>query len=137
MKVLILGDVHGVWGDLNIVINAALQQHPDITHLIQVGDFGYAWPGGKPFKFSKSFMDDCTYEKARSLPFYWIDGNHENHDQLEKDQGAYQPRMIYMPRGSVTDMLDDDDTDKRAMFFGGASSIDKAHRIQGKSWWPQ
>jgi len=142
MKVLILGDVHGMWSDLNITIARALKQHPDITHMIQVGDFGYAWPGSdiqangtgfcKPFTFHKAYMDPSTIAKAEALPFYWIDGNHENHDQLEKDQGAFQSGMIYQPRGSVLRL-----TDYTVMFFGGASSIDKDHRIQGKSWWPQ
>lgn len=132
MKALILGDVHGCWGDLNIVIARALRDHTDITHLIQVGDFGYAWPGGKPFSFLPTFMEDDLLEMANSLPFHWIDGNHENHDQLDRDQGASQPGMIYQPRGSILEI-----EDKRIMFFGGASSIDKAHRIEGKSWWPQ
>lgn len=133
MKILILGDTHGQWGDLNIVIARALRKHPDITAFVQVGDMGYAWPGGQPFKFLKTYMDDALLEKAESTPFYWLDGNHENHDQLDADGGAYQPNMIYQARGSIREL----DEGKRAMFFGGASSIDKSMRIEGKSWWPQ
>lgn len=132
MKTLILGDVHGCWDILNIVIVRALKQHPDITHMIQVGDFGYAWPNSKPFTFLKTFMDPSVIAKATSMPFYFIDGNHENHNQLDMDRGAFQPGMIYQPRGSVLTI-----GDKRVMFFGGASSIDKDSRVQDKSWWPQ
>lgn len=132
MKTLILGDTHGEWGDLNIVIAKAMRLHPDIECLIQVGDFGYAWPGSKPFSFLKTFWENADLEKVKSLPFYWLDGNHENHNQLDADGGAWQPGMTYQPRGSIREL-----GDKRAMFFGGASSIDKDLRIQDKSWWPQ
>lgn len=132
MKTLILGDTHGCWGELNIVIVRALRQHPDIERMVQVGDFGYAWPGTKPFRFLKTFMDPSCIAKAEAIPFDWLDGNHENHNQLDADGGAWQPGMTYRPRGSISEF-----GDKRAMFFGGASSIDKAHRVQDKSWWPQ
>ena len=131
MKILILGDVHGCWGDLNIVITRALRQHPDITAFVQVGDLGYSWPGSKPFAFLKTFMDPSTIAKAEAVPFYWLEGNHENYAQLNTDGGAFQPNMIYQPRGSIRDL-----GNKRAMFFGGASSIDRQYRIEGKSWWP-
>lgn len=132
MKVLILGDVHGCWGDLNIVMARALKLVPDIDYFVQVGDFGYAWPGSKPFTFLKTFWEGSDLKKAKSIPFLWLDGNHENHNQLDLDGGAYQPDMIYQPRGSVVNF-----GEAKAMFFGGASSIDKEYRIQDKSWWPQ
>lgn len=138
MKTLILGDVHGEWGDLNITMARAMRLFPDIQRFVQVGDFGYAWPGSKPFTFLPTFWDNADLEKAKSLPFHWLDGNHENHNQLDADSGAYQPDMIYQPRGSTHIFKDEDGGEfKRAMFFGGASSIDKDSRIQDKSWWPQ
>lgn len=132
METLILGDVHGCWGDLNITIARALRKYPNISRMIQVGDFGYAWPGGKPFSFSRSFMEDELIAKAKNIPFHWLDGNHENFNQLDADAGAWQPGITYQPRGSVLEF-----ESKRALFFGGASSIDKAFRVQDKTWWPQ
>ena len=41
--------------------------------------------------------------------------------------------MIYQPRGSVH--KDEDGT--RFLFLGGAPSIDRANRVEGRSWWPQ
>lgn len=133
MKVLILGDVHGDWGELNIVLARAMRLMPDIDVFIQVGDFSYAWPGAEPFKFLPTFWENAPLEAVQKIPFYWIDGNHENHDQLDKDSGALQAPMIYQPRGSIREFLEG----KRVMFFGGASSIDKAMRIEGRSWWQQ
>lgn len=135
MKFLILGDVHGCWGDMNVTIARALRRNPDITHIVQVGDYGYgSWPHskGKPFVASKSFFGPTEMELYNNVEKLWIDGNHENFDQLEIDKGAWQPGWTYMPRGSVIEV-----DGYRVMFFGGAASIDKAHRVEGSSWWRQ
>ena len=127
MKMLIFGDVHGFWDDLNKTTARALRRHPDTDMMIQVGDLGYAWPGSKPFKFSKSFFE---YGTPNHIPFHWLDGNHENHAKLLEDGGAYQPGMTYQPRGSVLEL-----EGFRMLFMGGATSVDKDMRIEGKSWW--
>jgi len=132
MKFLIIGDVHGSWHALNRMIAKAMRQHSDITHIVQVGDFSYGWPGTKPFKASRGFFTGDLLDRYHAVEKLWLDGNHENFDQLEKDGGAWQPGWTYMPRGSVLEV-----DGYRMMFFGGASSIDKAYRIEGKSWWPQ
>ena len=131
MKFLILGDTHGYWHDLNVTIAKAIRQHPDITHIVQVGDFGYGF-ADKPFKASKGFFTDeemAVYDAAHKM---WLDGNHENFDKLEVDGGAWQPGWTHMGRGSVLEV-----DGYRMMFFGGASSIDKHIRKEGQSWWHQ
>lgn len=135
MKFLILGDVHGRWEDMNVTIARAIRQHPDITHIVQVGDFGYGTWGGhkdKPFKASKSFFSPEEMEVYNKTDKLWLDGNHENFDQLEMDGGAWQPDWTHMPRGSVVEV-----DGYRVMFFGGAASIDKYRRVEGASWWRQ
>lgn len=139
MKFLILGDVHACWEDLNITLAKAIGKHPDITHVIQVGDFGYGhWPHNhKPFKASKGFLNTeslAVYERAEKM---WLDGNHENFTTLEKDGGAWQPGWKYMPRGSTLEVVREDGRTVRAMFFGGATSVDKDRRKEGVTWWPQ
>jgi hypothetical protein len=139
MKALILGDVHGCWDDLNVTISKALRDHPDITHIIQCGDFGYgSWGGQKPFKPSKGYLDDEAWEVYHNATRLWLDGNHEDHDQLGRDGGDWQPGWTYMPRGSVLeleDTFDDEGRPLRIMFYGGATSADKVHRVEGVSWW--
>ena len=132
MKVLILGDTHGEWAALNFLVGKALNEHPDISHIIQVGDFGYAWPGTKPFKFSRSYFADEQLDYLASIPKWWLDGNHENYNKLLQDSGASQPGWEWMPRGKVMEV-----DGYRMMFFGGATSHDKASRIEGHSWWPE
>lgn len=137
MKVLILGDVHGSWSALNLVMAKAMEKHPDLTAFVQVGDLAYAWPGRQPFHFDKRFWDDELRKRAKQLAFYWLDGNHENHDQLDIDRGAYQLNMIYMSRGSVNHFYNDKIQPVRAMFFGGTTSPDFYQRTPGVNWWPQ
>jgi len=132
MKILVLGDVHAYWEHMNIVIANALRKHKDICAIVQVGDFGYAM-GTKPFKLSRGFyQSDDEHQHAHSIPKYWNDGNHENHDLLDQDKGAWQQGWTYQPRGSVITI-----NNRNIMFFGGASSIDKSTRTPGVSWWPQ
>ena len=119
MKTLIVGDVHGYFGYLNILIN---QKQPDLV--ICCGDFGY-WPNVPSIKFKP---------KPQGSKILWIDGNHEDHwslrdrktDELRKD-------VIYMPRGS-TYTLDDG---RKILFMGGADSIDKNVRRLGYDWFPE
>jgi predicted phosphodiesterase len=132
MKFLILGDAHGEWTHMNVTISRAIREHPDITHIVQVGDLGYGWPGGKPFKASRSFFSEAEMAVYNAAVKLWIDGNHENFDRLDQDNGASWPDWRHMSRGSVLEI-----EGKRIMFFGGASSIDKADRTPHVSWWPQ
>lgn len=132
MKFLILGDVHSEWSDMNVTIATAVREHPDITHIVQVGDFGYGWRGTKPFKASKAYFSDeekKVYDDAEKL---WLDGNHENFTKLEEDGGEWQPGWTHMSRGSILEV-----DGYRIMFFGGAASIDKTDRMEGVSWWRQ
>lgn len=134
MKFLILGDVHACWTDLNVTIARAIREHPDITHIVQVGDLGYGnWGGGeKPFKASRSYMSEEEMEVYQRAEKLWLDGNHENFDQLEADGGSWMPDWTHMPRGSVLEV-----DGYRMMFFGGATSSDKHMRTEGQSWWRQ
>lgn len=132
--ILILGDVHGEWGELNTVVLKALRTYSGISAIVQVGDLGYSWPGHKPFAFSSAFGTKKEVKHAESLPFHWLEGNHEHYTKLLLDNGASQPGLIYQPRGSTHDF---GGTLGTAMFFGGASSIDREQRIPFKEWWPE
>lgn len=72
----------------------------------QVGDFGIGFPGYKP----------------RSWPMNhkFIRGNHDNPELCRKHPN-YMGNFGY--RGGL-------------FFMGGANSIDKIYRTEGKDWWP-
>jgi predicted phosphodiesterase len=124
MKALILGDIHADWGNANDVIEAMEKKHPDLTHIFQVGDLGDGWDCHKP--------EHRHWEPKTKLPIHWLDGNHDQHEKLRTTGSTGNPRLIYQPRGSILEL-----DGFRIMFFGGASSIDRAQRKQGVTWWPE
>lgn len=117
--IAIAGDIHG---DIDVLTRYIRAKNPKL--LIQLGDFGF-WPG--TYGFSKLF--DITE------PIWFIDGNHENHDSLRQYSGQLFPDcgVEYIKRGTVRDLP----TGERALFIGGAASIDFAQRTPGFDWFPQ
>ena len=130
--VYITGDTHG--HDL-ISVHVFCDAHPELTkddYLIIAGDFGGIW--------SKETLEknlDVFSELPMTVLF--VDGNHENFDLLE----AYpeeiwkggrvhriRPDIIHLMRGQVFRL------DGMSVFaFGGATSLDRAFRTEGISWW--
>ncbi|MEG2117094.1 MAG: metallophosphoesterase, partial [Clostridia bacterium] len=103
-------------------------------YMIIAGDFGAVW--------NRETLDAdlARYEK---FPFsiLFVDGNHENFDLLD----AYpieiwnggkvhktKESIIHLMRGQVFEI-----EGKKFFTFGGATSVDKCNRTEGKSWWPQ
>jgi len=128
MKMLILGDVHGWWGDMIKIIDAL---KPDLV--LQVGDFGY-------FPHHKGY-DPRARGVASPVPVYFCDGNHEDHDALatlraqaggERTGHEIAPNIFWQDRGSTINLPDG----RVALFCGGGDSIDKRRRIEGESWFP-
>lgn len=118
MKTMIVGDVHGEWGRLNILIN---RRKPHL--LIACGDFGY-WP--------PEFLSTIRLQGTKLL--LWCDGNHEDHWALkQRESDEIEPGIIYMPRGSTYTLPDG----RVIMFMGGAHSIDKHMRRVGVDWFPE
>jgi hypothetical protein len=127
-KVLILGDVHGWWGDLVKVVTTL---EPDIV--LQVGDFGF-FP-------EQSRYNPREWGLASPVPVHWCDGNHEDHAALARLRASaggrrvtheVAPNVFWQDRGSTLTLPDG----RVALFMGGADSIDKRLRIEGESWFP-
>lgn len=152
MKLLIVGDTHGNSNDLQRVFNYACLQ--EVDRIVQVGDFGYGWER-QQFKGGGGLIE-CAFVRyagrlaeTTGIPFFWLDGNHENHDMLAyavegegtanvhpaipQEDGTYQmrPGVWYIPRGTLLEW-----GDKKILVCGGAASVDKAQRRPFISWWP-
>jgi len=134
MKIIVCGDVHCNWGQLNTLIN---NHKPDI--ILQCGDFGW-WPHIHNKYWNKE--DTKRYNqygiKNKNTIIYWCDGNHENHEDIiiQKNNNIFDfvgNNIIYQPRGSIITLPDN----RTVLFFGGAMSIDKNRRVEGSSWWRQ
>ena len=133
--IYITGDTHGTedWEKINT--RNFPEQHMFTRHdyLIILGDFGAIWDGSDEDKYIIK-----TYSE-RSFTTLFIDGNHENHDMLDKypveewhggKVHKISDRVIHLMRGQVFEI------DGLKFFtMGGAESTDKQYRKEGVSWW--
>lgn len=65
------------------------------------------------------------YEENYKCNLWFIDGNHENFDQLKElhivdGLGYISPHIRWIPRGTILDIKG-----KRCLFLGGADSVDR------------
>lgn len=104
-------------------------------YLIICGDFGGVWDNSAEEKYWLKWLNE------KSFTTLFIDGNHENFDMLNAYNEieyfggkAHQimPSIYHLMRGQVFEI------DGIKIFtMGGASSHDKEHRTEGKSWWTE
>ena len=127
--IMVIGDVHGRFGDMNSLLN---KKKPEIV--LQLGDFGY-WPrfANHVDKFGNKIK--ITEPKAGKAKIYWCDGNHEDHHSLKNAplDGQLWPNVFYQRRGSTITLPDG----RVVLFMGGAESVDKQYRTEGKTWFPE
>ena len=125
MKILVIGDVHNQFNDLNTIIN---KKKPDLV--ICCGDFGY-WPA---FNKSQGILPLSYIKLQTAEKLLFCDGNHEDHWALrDRTTNELEPGIIYQPRGSTYTLPDG----RIILFMGGALSIDKNLRTIGVDWFPE
>lgn len=111
-------------------------------YLFVCGDFGYVFNGSSQ---EETYLDKLSKDKPYMICF--VDGNHENFSKLStyleeiwcggrvhvirRDEEG-NPKIIHLMRGQVFGI-----DDVRIFTFGGAYSIDKMYRTEGKSWWKE
>lgn len=129
-QILLLGDTHGVTGWTVRAIRAA--DHLGITHILQLGDFGF-WPH---VPSGKEFLNEVKQQLVKyGIELWWVDGNHENHDWLSDephdDSGFWRDgNLVHIGRGARWTW-----GGRTFLGCGGAYSIDVAYRREGTSWW--
>lgn len=103
--------------------------------LIVCGDFGMIWSNSEEEMWWRNWLDE------RNFTTLFVDGNHENFELLktfpvtEWNGGKVQlinDSIIHLMRGQVYTI-----NGKKFFTMGGATSIDKQFRIEGKSWWEE
>ena len=107
MKIRVVGDVHGKYGEyLNVV--------DDAEYSIQVGDMGF------------------DYEHMKGLDplkHVFIGGNHDNYDEIEKCHHCHGNwGMRHLGNGAQGEVF-------KYFVARGAYSIDKKYRTTGFDWW--
>jgi len=133
-KIMVMGDIHGSWGHVNILIN---KKYDEIASILQCGDFGY-WPNFHDKTEITPLGHRYTFDnyglKNKDIPIYFCDGNHENHPALLKGDKILEDKNIhYMKRGTTLTLEDG----QVVLFMGGAKSIDKKFRLAGHDWFPE
>lgn len=125
IKLAIAGDWHGNAGWARHAIEYATLKGADA--MIQVGDFGFWTKGGD----TEAYLASVSKAVRKSgIRFYWFDGNHE--DFSRRDEFNSWDTLTYLPRGTRWEWWG-----KKFMAVGGAFSIDRFLRKEGKGWWPQ
>jgi DNA repair exonuclease SbcCD nuclease subunit len=135
-RVLVLGDTHA-----NVKAFAKVSEiahELEVDAIIQVGDFGFGYHG---------FEDGtCLWSYGLwsfGIPVFWIDGNHEFHDELDRyrfedrkpvhEIVEVAPLCYHIPRGTYFQIGTYD-----CLAFGGAVSVDQEFsRRNGRPWFPQ
>jgi hypothetical protein len=130
-KVAIAGDWHGNGGWAEQVIYRAHEEGADA--MIQVGDFGFWTPGIS----SEMYLDRVSDAVSDTgIVFHWLPGNHEYWPGLPGDAGRgtrpslVNGNLIYLPIGYRWEWWG-----KKFMAVGGAFSIDRFMRSEGRSYW--
>lgn len=135
-KLLVTGDVHFPIDRRKLTVLESMGYSKGDTLLV-CGDFGGVW-------YDRDTVQQKNRERVISeYPFdiVWCDGNHENFDSLETYPLAEKfgdkvhqitNNCFHLLRGGVYNICG-----KSIFAFGGAESTDKAHRIEGESWWSQ
>lgn len=102
-------------------------------HLIVCGDFGYIFTDSVAEQRFLDFLEKKPYTIC------FCDGNHENFPRIyqypeQSWRGGrihrIRENVIHLMRGQVFDI-----DGKRIFTMGGAYSIDKYMRFEGRSWW--
>lgn len=104
-----IGDVHGKYNRYRELIR-------NVPRSIQVGDMGVGFIG----EISGRLLQNPPYDAMVQGDHRFIRGNHDNPAVCAK-------HSQWIPDGTIEGNM---------MFVGGAVSIDRQYRIEGRSWWP-
>lgn len=132
-RVLLAGDWHANAGWAAECVRVAADAGCPVV--LQLGDFGL-WPGRE-----QSYLDGIDeVAAAAGVQVWWIDGNHEDHDSLDRWRTraggdglvAMRDNVVWASRGARWTW-----SGVRFGALGGAVSIDRFLRREGVNWWPQ
>jgi len=137
MMIFITGDTHCPI-DIRKLNTSNFKEQQSLTKndfLIITGDCGIVWDNSSEEKYWQNWLN------AKNFTTLFVDGNHENFDLLnsytvsEWNGGKVhfiKNSVIHLMRGQVYTI-----NDKKFFVMGGAESIDKILRKEGKSWWKE
>jgi len=135
--IYITGDLHGEIEISKLNMKNFPQQKllDKDDYVIVTGDFGLVFDNSKEEMFWRNWLHE------RNFTLVFCDGNHEcfpllNKFPIQQWNGGkvhfINDSIIHLMRGQVFTI-----DDLKYFTMGGATSIDKHRRIEGKSWWKE
>jgi predicted phosphodiesterase len=134
---MLLGDTHRNAEFMTEAFKAARDR--GCEQILQLGDFGFGWSWlslDERLAVCKFSAIVSILSEKTGVACSFIDGNHENFDRLaEFDLDAsgrreVAPNVFHLPRGHRFDL-----GGVSFLACGGATSLDRAGRVEGTSWW--
>ena len=138
-RVFITGDTHGgAIGDLNKLTSRKFPEGLELDkkdYVIILGDFGFIWSN----KQDAHEKNKLKWFEEKPWITLFVCGNHENHNRLDNLPtvkmfngyvGKVNDSIYHLRRGNVYTIAE-----KTFFTFGGGYSIDKARRVENRSWW--
>jgi len=132
-NIAIAGDWHG--DTMTATQNIYRASNLGVRVIFQLGDFGLM-PGIRTKKYLNDINDVA---KNAGIVIYWLDGNHEDFNRIEKKRSNikeaityYRKNIAHMARGTRWSISGID-----FCAVGGAVSLDKNYRTENLSWWRQ
>lgn len=138
--IIYAGDCHCSTAAITKLDQIASENSAEI--IVQCGDLGIFWPS--VYGQMRDFFEARARSTVDCVPFYFVDGNHDNHDALQEIRDAagaapvveVAPKCFHVARGTKISL-----GGVVHLFCGGARSTDRGpgqaflqgHRI----WWPQ
>jgi DNA repair exonuclease SbcCD nuclease subunit len=125
-KIILVGDVHGEWDTLKYNIKRYGYEN---AYIIQVGDFGVGFRHESEEKRNLFGLNKVLEENSCHL--FAIRGNHDDPSRFKERNHPYDYENItLLPDYSELELLG-----KNILLIGGAVSIDRLFRVEGKSYW--
>jgi hypothetical protein len=127
----VFGDWHGHLGIGLAAIRSASDQ--GVSTLLHVGDFGLDWPGAERGRYEKK-LNSLLLERGAVLIV--SPGNHDHLSAINlldvQEDGliSWRSNIKVLPKGGRTVI-----SGLRVGGLGGALSVDKARRREGRDWW--
>lgn len=131
-RMFVTGDTHGERARFTYFFNR-LFRAGDVLFIC--GDFGYIFDDNES---ERAFLDEIAQQKYTVC---FVDGNHENFPAIfASPEMIWNGGRVHKIRNNIFHLMRGEIYQinrKRILVFGGAYSIDKAFRTEGRSWWPQ
>lgn len=137
--IYVTGDIHGDIDISKLKDESFMKKVKEGDYLIICGDFGLIWDYEGENEEEAYWLDFLDTQPYITL---FVDGNHENFERLMNDypealwHGGKVHRIrdtiYHLMRGQIFSI-----DDKLFFTMGGATSVDKFIRLEGKSWWKE